>query len=347
MVYPKLNINESVCRENIRRMTEKARLKKLQFRPHFKTHQSAGIGEWFREEGVDKITVSSVQMAAYFARYGWRDILIAFPLYLQQLLRINELASYCHITVLLSDIASVPLLAQLNNNISLKIELDTSLNRSGIACDDWGTIQFLMQQIQKAHLSFSGFYTHPGHTYSARSKEDVFAIYEQVSGQLSVLKGHFSDEESCFISCGDTPGASVVEDFGCINEITPGNFVYYDLMQHQIGACRISDIAVSVECPVVAKKESTKEVYIHGGAVHFSKEHLTEGNAVVFGKIIKQIGDEYIVSDVCLSRLSQEHGVVTSRNQEWFNSVKVGDVLNVLPVHSCLTANLFKGADVV
>nr|NHJ86257.1 alanine racemase [Asgard group archaeon] len=39
--------------------------------------------------------------------------------------------------------------------------------------------------------------------------------------------------------------------------------------------------------------------------------------------------------------LSQEHGIVhCPRN--YFADIKIGDLLYVLPVHSCLTANLMK-----
>jgi hypothetical protein len=37
-------------------------------------------------------------------------------------------------------------------------------------------------------------------------------------------------------------------------EIRPGNFVFYDLMQQNIGACSIDDIALRVLCPVISKQ---------------------------------------------------------------------------------------------
>ena len=42
-----------------------------------------------------------------------------------------------------------------------------------------------------------------------------------------------------------------------------------------------------------------------------------------------------------VSSLSQEHGVVKASGQ-LLDQVGVGDVLPILPVHSCLTANLLK-----
>ena len=70
---PTLFLDEVKCRANIRMMSEKAKANGVIFRPHFKTHQSVEIGNWFREEGTQAITVSSVGMAGYFAKAGWRD----------------------------------------------------------------------------------------------------------------------------------------------------------------------------------------------------------------------------------------------------------------------------------
>ena len=45
------------------------------------------------------------------------------------------------------------------------------------------------------------------------------------------------------------------------------------------------------------------------------------------------------LSDTYISSLSQEHGIIqtTDENFEHFN---IGETIGVIPVHSCLTANL-------
>ena len=60
---PTLLVDRQKCIANIKAMKAKADMAEIMFRPHFKTHQSKAVGEWFREQGVDKITVSSVRMA--------------------------------------------------------------------------------------------------------------------------------------------------------------------------------------------------------------------------------------------------------------------------------------------
>ncbi len=86
-------LDEAKCRANIRKMTEKARAAGVTFRPHFKTHQSAEVGEWFKSLGVTQCTVSSVKMASYFADAGWLDITVAFPLNALEVSEINRMAA--------------------------------------------------------------------------------------------------------------------------------------------------------------------------------------------------------------------------------------------------------------
>ena len=56
--YPFLQLDEVKVRNNIKKMAAKASGSGIKFRPHFKTHQSLEIGNWFREFPIDGITVS-------------------------------------------------------------------------------------------------------------------------------------------------------------------------------------------------------------------------------------------------------------------------------------------------
>ena len=52
---PTLILNEEQAKKNLLRMADKASAQNIRFRPHFKTHQSEEIGEWFRDEGVSRM----------------------------------------------------------------------------------------------------------------------------------------------------------------------------------------------------------------------------------------------------------------------------------------------------
>lgn len=97
---PTLLIDPDRVKQNIQRMCQKAKEQNIRFRPHFKTHQSAEIGEWFRQEGVTAITVSSLDMGRYFADHGWLDITLAFPVNIRQVLGIASLAQQIHLEIL-------------------------------------------------------------------------------------------------------------------------------------------------------------------------------------------------------------------------------------------------------
>lgn len=92
LVEPTLLLDKQKCLANINAMAERANRSNVIFRPHFKTHQSHEVGRWIRNAGVQKITVSSVKMADYFAEDGWTDITVAFPVNVHEKRRINELA---------------------------------------------------------------------------------------------------------------------------------------------------------------------------------------------------------------------------------------------------------------
>jgi D-serine deaminase-like pyridoxal phosphate-dependent protein len=142
---------------------------------------------------------------------------------------------------------------------------------------------------------------------------------------------------------GDTPNCSTQEDFTGIDELTPGNFVFYDLTQSALGACSPEDIAVAVRCPVVSKYSKQNRLLIHGGAVHFSKEFLDLNGSQVFGKLVESDTQGWSEApfDQYIHSISQEHGILKNCGP-WMKEVSVGDTLSFLPVHSCLTANLMR-----
>ena len=143
---------------------------------------------------------------------------------------------------------------------------------------------------------------------------------------------------------GDTPNCSMQSNFEGIDEITPGNFVFYDLMQASIGACRESDIALALICPVVSKYTDTGNVVFHGGAVHFSKEVLSDSDGTThFGKLAQPTdsGWQGMLPGCYLGSISQEHGL-THVSDQVFSEIEIGDVIYVYPAHSCLSADLMK-----
>ncbi len=342
---PTLLLDKARVLANIQRMVEKTNRGGVRLRPHFKTHQSAIIGEWFREQGVSAITVSSVDMADYFARHNWQDITIAFPVNLRQTQAIVNLARRVRLNLLFESAGVVAKLdAYLKTKVGAWLKIDTGYQRTGIDWNNLNLIGEVVTAIQGSHwLELQGLLTHAGHTYAAASPGEVIKIYEQTESRLRRIQHYLRGEGvHVAISVGDTPGCSLATDLGAVDEIRPGNFVFFDLSQLEIGSCRERDIAVALACPVVAKHPERNQLVIYGGAVHASKESLKdEHGSTYFGRVSLLSEDGWSVFSRAsqVVTLSQEHGLITA-DRELLDGVAVGDVVAVIPVHSCLTANL-------
>ncbi len=342
---PTLLLDRKRVKRNIDRMVAKADRNGVVLRPHFKTHQSAEIAVWFRDRGVEAITVSSVEMAEYFIDNGWHDVTIAFPVNLRQISRLNVLARRARINSLVESEMVVRCMDDtLDENVAAWLKIDAGYHRTGLPWDDDASIAKIALAVRKSeHLQLRGILTHAGHTYGSGSPEHIRAIYSQVLNRMKTVKRKLkSMGMEVGISVGDTPGCSIVDDFGDVDEIRPGNFVFFDLSQLAFGSCRLEDIAVAVACPVVAMHADRKQIIIYGGAIHFSKESMlgSKGQAI-YGQIATfESGSWSSTSDGNeVISLSQEHGIVQVTDS-LFERTKVGDILLVLPIHSCLTANL-------
>lgn len=346
ITVPTLVLDEVRCRRNIHRMVTKAAEAGLVFRPHAKTHQSHTVGQWFREAGVSRITVSSLSMARYFADDGWQDITVAFPVNILEIDTINDLVQRIErLHLVVENSESIAFLAgAAAAPVTLWIKIDAGYHRTGIPAADTAAIDQLIADIQSAeHLRMGGFLAHAGHSYQARNTEEIAAIHEQYLQELFQLRQHYADHPEWQISVGDTPTCSRMDQFGVANEIRPGNFVFYDLTQHFISSCTLDDIAVAIACPIVALHPEREEIILYGGGVHFAKDVLDHPDwGKCYGLAVERTGHSWgaPIPGVYLKKLSQEHGTLHAP-RAFIDQQNIGDLVYVLPVHSCMAANLY------
>lgn len=338
---PTLVINEKITRANIRQMAEKANRHGKKLIPHWKTAQSHEIGRWAKEYGIKEVTASSIKLAEYLCGQGWENIHIAFPFNLREISRLNRLAENQSLSVQVVNTHTAQALAdQLTHPVGFFIEIDAGYGRTGVHISDFKTIDAILAITESASLlHFKGFYLHPGHTYYGVDKQK---IHEESREALHLLKSKYkASYPNLTTRLGDTPGCAVMEEFGDVDELGPGNFVFFDLMQVQLGSCRKEDIAVCLAVPVVDVNPERKEILVHGGGVHLAKDVLTNADGSKnFGEVV--LLDEkgwHIPSHYSyMKSISQEHGIVKA-SDELLATVKVGDLIGILPVHSCMTAD--------
>lgn len=355
---PTLVVNRQRAEQNIRQMAEKAARSGVRFRPHCKTHQSALVAEWFRHGGVQQITVSSVRMALYFAAHGWEDITIAFPVNLREIDDINDLAERVDLNLLLeSGKVAAELADKLHAEVGVFIKIDVGYGRTGIAWDRADEVIELVRDLQAAErLNFKGLLTHAGHTYHIHSKQARAEIFKQTTGRMERLRAALTaaeivnGAEECILSVGDTPGATAVSSFSGVEEVRPGNFVYFDAQQFRLGSCSEQELAAAVACPVVAVHPERNEIVLYGGAIHLSgqfellsSEENSSGRMYGYLTAATAGGWGAIEPEHYINRVSQEHGVARV-SAEMCRQVQPGDIVCVIPVHACLAVDLLDTA---
>ena len=346
---PSLIIDSLKVKRNIQNMISKLEDVKY-LRPHFKTHQSKDISNIFKTLGVKKITVSSVSMAKYFAK-DWNDITIAFPVNILEIDDINNLSKKISLNLLVESIDTIVYIKKnLKNKVGVFIKIDTGYNRTGLIIEDIDISRIIDEIENSKMIYFKGFLAHAGHTYSAKNTKEILSIMDNSKKILSRIKNKYIlSFPGIITSYGDTPSCSISDNLTSFDEYRPGNFVYYDIMQYLLGSCKMEDIAVAVACPVVAIHKRRNEIIIYGGGVHLSKEFMRDdNNKISYGYVVELDNFKWNHLDGVsyLKSLSQEHGIVKV-SEEIINRIKVGSLIGILPIHSCMTANLLRDSSIL
>lgn len=342
---PTLIVDKQKAIANLKRMKERAFKAGAELRPHFKTHQSGVVGGWFREAGITKITVSSVSMAAYFAHHGFTDITIAFPF---NRLEMDELKALMHkvkINLVVSSLNTLENIHQsVEKEIDIYLKIDVGTHRSGIDITEKEVIKdFFYQSKKLSKIKMVGFLVHAGHAYQAKGADEIQSIADECFRALSDLKNLFP-EQQLLTSWGDTPSCSTAEMTAYFDEWRPGNFIFYDVMQYHIGSCTMHDIAVAVACPVVEVHTTRNQLVIYGGAVHLSKDFIAADNGFkLFGYVVRftATGWSEPLPGAWLASISQEHGVVQLTTEQ-LKDFRAGDIIGILPIHSCLAVSALR-----
>jgi D-serine deaminase-like pyridoxal phosphate-dependent protein len=196
--------------------------------------------------------------------------------------------------------------------------------------------------------------THAGHSYHARSKEELLEIarYERdlMKEFASALKA--KDIEVPCISVGSTPTLSCVDHLDGIDEARPGNYIFYDAFQATLGSCSFDDCALTVLAAVIHRDPIRRKIIVDAGAIALSKDlgAVEFDSHCGYGRVLDLWGNDL---DLRVDSLSQEHGIIKVEDEAVFKRLTVGERVRILANHSCLTAaqhshyNILEGERIV
>ena len=344
---PKLIIDNKIIKNNINKIVNKTQEWEVSLRPHFKTHQSDVISFIFENFGINAITVSSIDMAYRFINEKINDIFIAIPINIHSLNRIDYVLDDEYLNRLIVSIDSIEAFRYLipyleeNTKLNFAIEIDCGYHRSGISVSEEDEIYSIINEIISNNLAnkFYGIFSHFGQSYKLSTDDQLYELNATNIELLSNIKRIIEAmlDKSISLSIGDTPSLRIYNKklLEKVDEIRPGNFVFYDAMQYY-GNCSLEDIAIFLYAPIISIHPEREEIIMHGGAAHLSKDFLIDEGIMKFGLVATwDLKKLTLIPNAYVKSISQEHGVI-SINKEFINKFKIGDHIAIIPVHSCL-----------
>jgi len=248
-----------------------------------------------------------------------------------------------------------------NNHMwSVFLKIDTGYHRHGVdpVADPKGCIE-IVKLLNKVHqeklLTFRGLYSHAGHSYDGNTAEEIACVANSevdiMNNFVTLLEKEAHERVPEVISIGSTPGCSFLpENMGRVTEIHPGNYIFYDTTQSDLGSCKPDDVAVRVLTRVVGHYPDRDKLIVDAGSLALSKDKgACKKNFVDRGYgLIERHPNLYF------EKVSQEVGVIGLR-QEYaakgqklnFDQFKINSLLKIIPNHSCLACACYNKYEVV
>jgi D-serine deaminase-like pyridoxal phosphate-dependent protein len=340
---PALLLHLDVVEQNLTHMAGRARRLGVALRPHIKTHKCIELGKRQLAHGAAGITVSTLFEAEAFARAGFTDMTWAFPLDPTHLAHVRRIAERATLRVVVDDLSAAKALAGTGLHVWLKV--DCGYHRAGVDPASQYALEVARELGAERGLTFDGILSHSGHAYRTRNKAEAAQVAEQ-ERQVMVWFADLLRKDGLplrGISVGSTPAMAAVENLAGVTEARPGNYIFYDRTMVLIGCCAPQDVGVTVLASVVSHQPGAAHFVVDAGALSLSKDpgptHLDLPPAM---------GEVRGHPHLTVASVSQEHGIIRAASPAAIEGkFKVGEQVEIVPNHSCLTMAHFDEFTVV
>lgn len=345
---PAIVVDRARLLRNVERVQEIGRRHGVAVRPHIKTHKCVPVAELQLNAGACGITASKVSEAEVFVEAGVRSITLAYPLVDRRKARRALAAAQragCNLNVLADSRAGVECLETAAEEAGIRVgtylKIDVGLHRAGLKPDDASLVPVARQICQSAHLTLRGLLSHAGHAYGAKDRAGARAVAESERQQMIAVKERLAAADIAVeeISVGSTPTVLAAENFDGVTEIRPGNYVYFDLTAVRLGVARLREVSLSALASVVSVNDQF--AIVDAGSKVLSSDtgpHGATGGSG-FGLAFPanlEIAEDTADDAFVVEKLSEEHGFVRLDGRR----LRIGDLLRIVPNHSCPVANL-------
>ena len=331
---PALLLYRDVMERNLEHMADRAKKLGVALRPHIKTHKCLELGRRQQAYGAKGITVATLFEAQAFALDGFGDLTWAFPLDPTHVPHVHRIAQDgVTLRVILDDLDTAQALAGSGLHVWLKV--DCGYHRAGVDPSSRYALAVARELGAERGLSFDGILSHSGHAYRTRHRGEAAQIAEQERQVMTWFADLLRKDGLPVrgVSVGSTPAMAAVKSLTGVTEARPGNYIFYDRTMVLIGCCEPQDVAVSVLATVVSHQPGAAHFVVDAGALSLSKDagpaHL--GLETAFGEVKGH-------PELTVASVSQEHGLIRAAAPAAIEGkFKVGQQVEIIPNHSCLT----------
>lgn len=356
---PAVLIEQERLDRNIREMQDRADAESVALRPHTKTHRSVELARRQKFAGARGITVAKVGEAEVFAAAGFDDIRIAYTVVGREKLdRIAALMdrariSFC-VDTMEGALAASRAFEDANLRADVLVEVDVGYGRCGVVWNARDSASFAVDVDALPGLGVVGILTHAGHSYHGPRSDDESAedALRRVSiderDNMLAFAGALRDaglsaavDGSLEISIGSTPSMRYFrnrEEGGFrITEIRPGNYVFHDTIQVDLGVVPLSRCALTVLARVVSRHrnpDGSERIFLDSGKKVLTTD--TSSKSPGYGTLLYNARVMEPLPHARITGLSEEHGWV---NVSGGSTLSVGDTVRIVPNHACVVVN--------
>ncbi len=347
---------------NLDAMQSKADEQGVALRPHIKTHKSVWLANQQKSRGARGLTVAKVGEAETFAAAGFDDIRIAYAVVgRDKYERIAALLPSCRISFCIDTEAGARAASEFfaaeGLTVDVLVETDIGYGRCGVLYNQPASVQFAKWADGLPGLNVCGILTHAGNSYwgpidGSESRDQALqrvATMErdrmlQFASALREAGLSAFESDSFEISIGSTPSmkhfTNRTEDGLRVTEIRPGNYVYLDMTQVNLGVEPIDRCAMTVLATVISRQENangSSRAFLDSGKKVLTSDKAFESSG--YGQILVDADVMQPLQEAIINSLSEEHGWVKMPGE---TSLNVLDRVRVVPNHACVVVNTQK-----
>ncbi|WP_049743354.1 alanine racemase [Mycolicibacterium goodii] len=329
-------VDRTRLRANLAGLQRRLDHKGVTLRPHVKTAKSVDIARMIFG-GTRPITVSTLAEAEAFADAGFTDITYAVGVDPHKLPRIRALIDRgVDIAVILDSALQAE--AVVRQRVPALIEVDCDGHRAGVKVQSADLLR-IGETLATAGC-LRGVLLHAGESYHASSPAALAAAAANERDVAVRAARRLRDAGYAVptVSVGSTPTAHTDVELDGVTEVRAGTYVFFDLFMAGLGVCRIDDLALSVVVTVIGVQPDKGQVITDGGWTAISYDRSTSSQPVDQGYGLVTTLDGAVIPDVLMTDVSQEHGVLTTRDGG-MPDLPVGTRVRILPNHACAMAD--------